>query len=249
MKRSSLQRFLSATLLFSAAAHLYGCGGGNGSGVVVATPTPQPTVVSTATPQPGATSTPIPEPTPRATPTAIPTSTPTPGTALLPGPLPTDRSATLFYIRGVGEDYISGGNGETRLFKPPEFNFNVSLGSTLSGQIRAIRMYLVNPKSPVSFWSLDFSAPGVQSLKVGTYRGAMRDAFKDAAKPGLDISGEGRGCNNLTGNFTVRQLSTDASGNVKQFVADFEQACEAPSVGSNNKLIGTVRYNSDLNFR
>jgi len=74
-------------------------------------------------------------------------------------------------------------------------------------------------------------------LRVGTYDGATRWPFQRDSDPGLDISGEGRGCNTLTGRFVVREADFTASGQVRQFWATFEQHCEnrAPA------LYGDVR--------
>ncbi len=56
------------------------------------------------------------------------------------------------------------------------------------------------------------------------------------------VSGAGRGCNTLTGRFSVLKAKYDASGNVKSFAADFEQHCE----GASPALAGSIRYKSKL---
>ena len=76
------------------------------------------------------------------------------------------------------------------------------------------------------WWSLDFAAPQGETLEVGTYANAMRYPFQDPASPGLDVSGVGRGCNELTGSFTVTQITYGPDGAVEAFDADFEQHCE-----------------------
>ncbi|MCP3803220.1 hypothetical protein NLX83_28475 [Allokutzneria sp. A3M-2-11 16] len=40
------------------------------------------------------------------------------------------------------------------------------------------------------------------------------------------MSGNGRGCNQLGGSFTITELVTDAEGKVKAFAATYEQFCE-----------------------
>ncbi|HYY59341.1 MAG TPA: carboxypeptidase regulatory-like domain-containing protein, partial [Pyrinomonadaceae bacterium] len=59
--------------------------------------------------------------------------------------------------------------------------------------------------------------------------------------PGLEIAGDGRGCNTLTGSFTVHEVTLDYSGSspkVLTFAASFEQHCE----GGPAALIGTLYY-------
>jgi hypothetical protein len=49
-------------------------------------------------------------------------------------------------------------------------------------------------------------------------------------KPGLEISGAGRGCNTLTGMFEVHQTEYSGTGDsIKRFAADFEQHCDGKS--------------------
>ena len=56
-------------------------------------------------------------------------------------------------------------------------------------------------------WEAEFSTDTSYSLQPGLYTGAMRAGF--GGGPGLAIYGNGRGCNTLTGQFTV--LEMDAS--------------------------------------
>ncbi|WP_108999688.1 hypothetical protein [Streptomyces rishiriensis] len=76
------------------------------------------------------------------------------------------------------------------------------------------------------WWSLDLAAPSGQVLAPGTYTGATRHPFNGPAEPGLDLSGNGRGCNTLTGRFTVLDVEFGPQGYVKKLDATFEQHCE-----------------------
>jgi VCBS repeat-containing protein len=89
------------------------------------------------------------------------------------------------------------------------------------------------------WWYLDFAAPNNQTLTPGYYGGAARFPFQSANQPGLDVDGDGRGSNTLTGNFTVRQAIYDANGNVLNFDATFEQHSE----GATPALFGEIQYN------
>jgi len=92
------------------------------------------------------------------------------------------------------------------------------------------------------FWNLDFAAPNNAVLVPGDYENAQRFPFQPSGVPGLSVSGAGRGCNTLTGRFSVLKAKYDASGNVKSFAADFEQHCE----GASPALAGSIRYKSKL---
>ncbi|WP_456819843.1 hypothetical protein [Cellulomonas sp. URHB0016] len=76
-------------------------------------------------------------------------------------------------------------------------------------------------------WYLDFAAPAGESLTAGvTYDGATRYPFQESEEPGLSLSGDGRGCNELSGSFTVLAADFNPDGSVEQFEATFEQHCE-----------------------
>jgi hypothetical protein len=89
-------------------------------------------------------------------------------------------------------------------------------------------------------WSAWFGAPKGQFLRVGEYRNAKRHAFsKDA--PGIDFSGEGRGCNMIAGEFVVWELEVK-DNQITKLAIDFVQRCE----GKMPPLIGRIRINSSL---
>src|SRR5262249_15729600 len=89
------------------------------------------------------------------------------------------------------------------------------------------------------WWYLDFPAPFDAPLTPGTYLNATRWPFQAAGVPGLNVSGDGRGSNTLTGNFTVTQALYAADGTVLRFAASFEQHSE----GMAPALTGTINYN------
>ncbi|MFN2477248.1 MAG: putative Ig domain-containing protein [Chthoniobacterales bacterium] len=89
-------------------------------------------------------------------------------------------------------------------------------------------------------WYLSFAAPGNKPLTPGTYNGAARYPFQSVNQPGLSISGNGRGCNQLTGSFTVKEITYGADNSILAFDATFSQSCE----GTGPPLTGEVLYNS-----
>jgi hypothetical protein len=74
-------------------------------------------------------------------------------------------------------------------------------------------------------------------LAVGTYTDAERLTFASPGHPGLSVTGDGRGCNTISGQFWVHQISV-AGGVLQSFTASWEQHCEAGVP----QLRGCVRY-------
>src|SRR5260370_9015868 len=94
-----------------------------------------------------------------------------------------------------------------------------------------------------SFWSLSFGPPSGQTLIANQeYDGAQRFAFHSPTKPGIDIFGDRRGCNTITGRFLVSDVAFAADGSVLTLAIDLEQHCE----GAPPALFGSVRFNSSV---
>ena len=88
------------------------------------------------------------------------------------------------------------------------------------------------------YWTVDLYPPAGETLRVGTYTDAQRHPFNEAGHPGLSVSGNGRGCQTLTGQFTIREIAFDPSGAVIALFATYEQHCE----GGTPALRGTIHY-------
>jgi hypothetical protein len=85
------------------------------------------------------------------------------------------------------------------------------------------------------WWYLDMAAPSGQSLVPGTYTGATRYPFNGAG-PGLSLFGNGRGCNTLTGSFTIIDAVYGPNGYVQTFDATFEQHCEGADAAARGEV-------------
>jgi hypothetical protein len=98
------------------------------------------------------------------------------------------------------------------------------------------------------WWYLTFATNKLgTNLVPGVYTDAQRAPFAGDGHPGLDVFGDGRGCNTLTGSFTVDEAVFATSGGtlrLVRFAASFEQHCE----GFAPALRGTIDYTdaSDL---
>lgn len=130
-------------------------------------------------------------------------------------------------------DFVGG--GQTLVFVQADGPFVAQTNGTVVG----VRF---NTPTFDHFWSLEFAAPDGQPLVVGTYEGAVRYPFVGPGQPGLSVSGDGRGCNTLTGRFEVLELISGGGSEVVSFRAVFEQHCE----GGAPALRGEVRYNANV---
>lgn len=89
------------------------------------------------------------------------------------------------------------------------------------------------------WWNLDFDASDLPiDLTPGVYNMAERYPFQSPDHPGLSISGDGRGCNTLTGRFQVHAYDRSATA-VTRALVTFEQHCEGGAL----VLRGCVAYN------
>ncbi len=85
-----------------------------------------------------------------------------------------------------------------------------------------------------------FAAPAGQPLTPGTYNDVEDFDSRDPGFPGLDVFGDGRGCNTTQGSFTVYQAVYDGSGDVESFSAQLFDHCE----GAYPALMGNLSYNA-----
>ena len=156
------------------------------------------------------------------------------GAAALAGCTRDDLPATSFDFSSPAGEYI--GQGVNASYAPSTFKVSVSgtaadLTMNVSG---------TNNSGVYEWWSARLAAPSGQTLHPGTFTGAERAAFRTGLAPGLDINGDGRGCNTLTGQFTIYQLKTDSAGNVVQIDAEAKQYCD----NSTSALTAELRLNA-----
>jgi hypothetical protein len=129
-------------------------------------------------------------------------------------------------------DYIGGGD---------TYSFNTVSYIGLRG---GYPMFVVS--SPTDSFQVWFAAPAGQPLVPGTYENAQRFDFRAAGHPGIDVFGDGRGCNTVAGRFVVDDATYDSAGDVLTFSARFESHCEGTT---SSALFGAVSYNSTAPFR
>lgn len=141
---------------------------------------------------------------------------------------------TFIYLNSQSGDWVGGGTKQ--FFTPADGTFTAQ--TLYNGGVEIS----FNTSNYSSFWYLDFGPADGQAFTPGVYEGAQRFAFHSPTKPGIDVSGDGRGCNTDAGRFLLSDLAFNSDGTVQRFAVDFEQHCE----GAPPALYGSVRYNSSI---
>lgn len=89
-------------------------------------------------------------------------------------------------------------------------------------------------------WRGEFQLPrGYTDLRTGVYGGLTRYPFNDPVIGGLSWTGEGRGCNRLTGSITILKVAYVGSA-LTEIELQFEQYCE----GGSPALRGEIYWNA-----
>jgi hypothetical protein len=133
----------------------------------------------------------------------------------------TPATGNYVYLQSDSGDYI--GAGLTYTYVPATSTISLSAsGGHLS----------VN----VSGWSGDFQTMNsVSQLQRGYYGSLQRYPFHNPIRGGLNWSGQGRGCNTLTGWFTVDAVTYSGS-TLTAIDLRFEQHCEGGSPALHGKI-------------
>lgn len=147
---------------------------------------------------------------------------------------------TVFTLTSAPGDYI--GQGRRLMIRPNPFTFT-GIRQSFDNSLHFSITDFVSPSPPYSFWYAEFSAPSGARVTPGIYLNATRYPFQAAGAPGLSIHGDGRGCNESFGSFTVFEATYDNAGELLTFAADFQQRCESQMAPL---LTGSVRYNSTV---
>lgn len=130
----------------------------------------------------------------------------------------------ILYLDGDSTDYIHPGTATIT-----NATWTPSTSPSGSAQPYTVSIHLVpTDQSQGLWWDADFSSQQLnQPLAVQSYPDAQRLPFATSGHPGLEVTGDGRGCNTITGSFVVYQIDVDASGTLHAFTASFVQHCES----------------------
>jgi len=136
---------------------------------------------------------------------------------------------TSLWFSSQNGDYI--GQGATASYVPP------TASVTARGDAGDAYISVDDPASG-DWWTAEFAAPPGETLKPGTYTNAVRAPFRGAGQPGLSVTGSGRGCNTLIGEFTINAIGTAPDGTIASLDASFVQHCGS----SPEALTGRARF-------
>jgi hypothetical protein len=150
---------------------------------------------------------------------------PAPGATLPPGSVTVPTSGSFLYL--IQTNTFVGTHEQ--IFTTADSWFDPRLGAE---EFRA----WVTRFDYTHWWSVTFDAPMGRALSVGRYADALRPEFHNAVNPGLNSDGDGQGCNEIHGNFTVDALSRAASGEIRVFQATFHYYCDVSVVQQHGRI-------------
>ncbi len=91
-------------------------------------------------------------------------------------------------------------------------------------------------------WTATFAAPAGQALSPGTYAHAGRYPFQDSG-PALSVEADGRGCDAVSGRYTVLGIGHDPGGRLQRLELEFVQHCASGGPALSGRL--TYRARAD----
>ncbi|MDA8100562.1 MAG: hypothetical protein M0042_13175 [Nitrospiraceae bacterium] len=132
------------------------------------------------------------------------------------------------HLQSDAGDYIGGGKTYSYTKADAQITLNASSGH--------LSLAVTGDQN----WTGDFQEPSSLSvLQTGSYNNLTRYPFNSPTVGGLSWSGEGRGCNTLTGWFVI-DSATYNSGFLSAIDLHFEQHCE----GASTALRGQIHWTS-----
>jgi hypothetical protein len=139
----------------------------------------------------------------------------------------TSANADEFHFVSSPNDFVGGGQTVD----------DVGSAESVTGNLARIS---VSADGPFGGWHLSLDAPTGEQLVPGTYTGATR---LSGTTPGIEVTGDGRGCNQDFGTFTVYEIASDNHGTLTRLNATFSQTCESLNAAP---LVGFIRFNATV---
>lgn len=140
------------------------------------------------------------------------------------------KAETVFsYVKESGSENEASQSG---VFTPKNATFY------FSGSKESVNISILGKDG--QSWSLELAAPRGTTMAPGRFRDAERASFRSGRSAGVDVSGNGAGCNEVWGDLDIRQVAYDSNGNISALEARFVQHCERENAPP---LIGVIRYN------
>ncbi len=142
-----------------------------------------------------------------------------------------DSNDSVTLINFVSEPGDSIGQGQTLLFTDDEIEL---IGRNFGGGVEL----------EAGGYQFEFGPASGEPFALGRYDYATRHAFIQGSAAGVDIGGNGRGCNKIRARFNLLEFVVDDVGDVERLAIDFEQYCRTSFEG--DRLYGNIRWRSDI---
>jgi hypothetical protein len=160
-------------------------------------------------------------------------------------------SVTKLVLNGTPGDFITGGITVDNVYSSAdplllwnfvEINQTGTAAAPATNYLSFIYMLDSSAGPDDKYATLDFNTWALDvSLKEGmTYKDAQRSPYADAGHPAMTINYDHRGCNTLTGDFTVNRLRFDGTS-LAEFDGSFNQSCDGGAL-----MHGSLYYNAAL---
>ena len=143
----------------------------------------------------------------------------------------------------IGGTVESVGQGGSATYTPGQSNglTTTATMTTYQGFIWADFAQYAADGSLVHDWNIELAAPAGQKFAVGTYTNVQRAPFQTGGAAGLSVFGDGRGCNQVFGSFTINSMTTDRRQlEYHSLDVTYEQHCESPDAPA---LRGELKWN------
>ncbi|HET7079255.1 MAG TPA: hypothetical protein VFM49_17615, partial [Chloroflexia bacterium] len=165
----------------------------------------------------------------RVTPPVPPAATQTPGPTRVSASCRNAPGDTLLCLDSEAGDYI--GQGARTVFTADDAGFEAYYDGTLRIIVHS-----------ADYWTLTFAPPQGSRLAPGRYDHVEDYAVQSPRRPGMRVSGGGRGCEGRDGRFEILELAYDsATGTVSKLAVNFEQHCGSGGPA----LLGSIRIHSN----
>ena len=136
----------------------------------------------------------------------------------------TPTSGNYIYLQSDPGDFVGG--GQTYVYTQANAMLNVSMSG----------LHLTISVNGNDTWTGDFQGMNsISELQTGYYGGLQRYPFNNPTRGGLDWSGNGLGCNTLTGWFVIDNI-TAVAGTLTTIDLRFEQHCEGGAAALHGKI-------------
>jgi hypothetical protein len=138
-------------------------------------------------------------------------------------PVAVQAEETAFRFTSTPGSWI--GHGYLTYEVTPATGWSFSAATTANHHYVKLSARSLDPKAPLSnyYWDLDLEALGNNALTPGYYPNATRYPFNPDTNPGMWLSGNHRGDNQITGYFTVLEADFGPGATVNHFSVDFRQ--------------------------